>query len=133
MQWTTSQQPQASLHFLSHSSSSLLLAPVKLSLVLSLRAGKRLEQHHLHTLEIYGSVTMSNMLSLSVFLGLVYIRGLTWNFSSEVLIILIVCTIMGLIASFRTTFPLWMSFIALALYPFSLLLIYILDYDVGLA
>ncbi|KAK4255573.1 hypothetical protein QN277_008559 [Acacia crassicarpa] len=83
--------------------------------------------------EIYGSVTMSNMLSLSVFLGLVYIRGLSWNFSSEVLIILIVCTIMGLIASFRTTFPLWMSFIALALYPFSLLLIYILDYVVGLA
>ncbi|XP_028807819.1 sodium/calcium exchanger NCL-like [Neltuma alba] len=83
--------------------------------------------------EIYGSVTMSNMLSLSVFLGLVYIRGLTWNFSSEVLIILIVCTTMGLIASFRTTFPLWMSFVALALYPFSLLLIYILDYAVGLA
>ncbi|KAF7833939.1 sodium/calcium exchanger NCL-like [Senna tora] len=34
--------------------------------------------------EIYGSVTMSNILSLSVMLGVVYIRNLTWNFSSEI-------------------------------------------------
>ncbi|KAJ9170853.1 hypothetical protein P3X46_018918 [Hevea brasiliensis] len=83
--------------------------------------------------EIYGSVTMSNILSLSVFLGLVYFRGLTWNFSSEVLVILIVCVVMGLIASFRTTFPLWMCLAAYALYPFSLLLAYVLDYVLGWA
>ncbi|KDP31770.1 hypothetical protein JCGZ_12231 [Jatropha curcas] len=81
--------------------------------------------------EIYGSVTMSNVLSLSVFLGLVYFRGLTWNFSSEVLLILIVCVVMGLIASFRTTFPVWMSLVAYALYPFSLLLAYVLNYVLG--
>lgn len=88
---------------------------------------KKIRTASLTYCEIYGSVTMSNMLSLSVFLGLVYIRGLTWNFSSEVLIILIVCTIMGLIAGFRTTFPLWTCFIAFALYPLSLLLIYTLE------
>eukprot|EP00257_Ricinus_communis_P026785 XP_025014199.1 sodium/calcium exchanger NCL isoform X2 [Ricinus communis] len=81
--------------------------------------------------EIYGSVTMSNVLSLSVFLGLVYFRGLTWNFSSEVLIILIVCIAIGLIASLRTTFPLWMSLVAYAMYPFSLLLAYIFNYVLG--
>ncbi|KAL4620527.1 hypothetical protein ACB092_06G161300 [Castanea dentata] len=81
--------------------------------------------------EIYGSVTMSNILSLAVFLGLVYFRDLTWDFSSEVLVIIIVCIVMGLIASFRTTFPLWISLVAYALYPLSLLLEYILNYVVG--
>ncbi|WCJ30853.1 sodium/calcium exchanger family protein / calcium-binding EF hand family protein [Euphorbia peplus] len=81
--------------------------------------------------EIYGSVTMGNVLSLSVFLGLVYFRGLTWDFSSEVLVILIVCVVMGLIASFRTTFPLWMAFVAYSFYPFSLLLVYVLQYVLG--
>ncbi|KAK7324696.1 hypothetical protein VNO77_28459 [Canavalia gladiata] len=78
--------------------------------------------------EIYGSVTMSNILSLSVFLGLVYIRDLTWNFSSEVLVIVIVSILMGLVASFRTTFPLWLCFPVYALYPLSLLLVCILNY-----
>ncbi|CAB4303941.1 unnamed protein product [Prunus armeniaca] len=72
--------------------------------------------------EIYGSVTMSNILSLAVFLGLVYIRNLTWSFSAEVLVIVVVCILMGAIASFRTTFPLWMSLVAMLLYPLSLLL-----------
>ncbi|XP_024183971.1 sodium/calcium exchanger NCL isoform X2 [Rosa chinensis] len=80
---------------------------------------------------IYGSVTMSNILSLAVFLALVYIRNLTWSFSSEVLVIIIVCILMGVVAGFRTTFPVWMSFGAVALYPLSLLLVYILEYVFG--
>lgn len=74
---------------------------------------------------------MNNVLCLSVFLGLVYARGLEWDFSSEVLVILIVCVVMGVFASIRTTFPLWTSFIAFALYPFSLALVYVLDYVFG--
>ncbi|XVF29386.1 hypothetical protein REPUB_Repub15cG0116500 [Reevesia pubescens] len=92
---------------------------------------KKLTTASLTYSQIYGSVTMSNILSLSVFLGLVYFRDLTWDFSAEVLVILIVCIVMGAIASFRTTFPLWMSLVAYALYPLSLLLIYILDYVFG--
>lgn len=83
--------------------------------------------------QIYGSVTMGNVLSLAVFLGLVYVRQLTWDFFSEVLVTVIVCIVMGVIASFRTTFPLWMSFLAYALYPLSLLLVYVLDYVLGLS
>ncbi|KAK7844505.1 sodium/calcium exchanger ncl [Quercus suber] len=41
-------------------------------------------------LDIYATVTIHNVLSIPVFLALVYIRGLTWDFSSEVLVILIV-------------------------------------------
>ncbi|CAA7402567.1 unnamed protein product [Spirodela intermedia] len=81
--------------------------------------------------EIYGAVTMNNTLCLSVFLAIVYIRHLTWDFSSEVLIILIVCIVMGLVASFRRTFPLWTSFVAFLLYPLSLVLVYVLDYVFG--
>ncbi|KAK9212167.1 hypothetical protein WN943_001548 [Citrus x changshan-huyou] len=81
--------------------------------------------------ELYGAVTMNNILCLSVFLALVYARGLTWDFSSEVLVILIVCLVMGAFASFRTNFPLWTCSIAYALYPFSLALVYVLDYFFG--
>ena len=81
--------------------------------------------------QIYGSVTMSNILSLAVFLALVYIRNLTWSFSAEVLVIIIVCILMGVVASLRTTFPIWMCFGAVLLYPLSLLLVYILQYVFG--
>jgi len=82
-------------------------------------------------MQIYGAVTMNNVLCLSVFLALVYVRGLTWDFSSEVLVILIVCIVMGAFASFRTVFPLWTSITAILLYPFSLALVYVLDYQFG--
>ncbi|KAJ3702174.1 hypothetical protein LUZ61_005879 [Rhynchospora tenuis] len=81
--------------------------------------------------EIYGGVTMNNTLCLAVFLALVFVRGLTWDFTSEVLIILLVCIVMALFTSFRTTFPLWTCFIAYLLYPLSLLLVYILDFVFG--
>ncbi|KAK4778717.1 hypothetical protein SAY86_006245 [Trapa natans] len=81
--------------------------------------------------ELYGAVTMNNLLCLSVFLGLVYARGLTWDFSAEVVVILIICIVMGGLASFRTTFPLWTSLIGFAMYPFSLALVFILDYVFG--
>ncbi|KAM5586195.1 sodium/calcium exchanger NCL-like [Rosa sericea] len=81
--------------------------------------------------QLYGSVTMKNVLCLSVFLALVYIRELTWDFSAEVLVILIVCIVMGVFGSFRTTFPLWTSSIAFILYPFSVALIYVLDFVFG--
>ncbi|XP_030932662.1 sodium/calcium exchanger NCL-like [Quercus lobata] len=81
--------------------------------------------------EIYATVTIHNVLSIPVFLALVYIRGLTWDFSSEVLVILIVSIVMGSLGSFRTHFPLWTSILAILLYPFSLALIYVLHYYYG--
>ncbi|KAJ3693887.1 hypothetical protein LUZ60_009367 [Juncus effusus] len=81
--------------------------------------------------EIYGGVTMNNTLCLAVFLALVYLRGLTWDFTSEVLVILLVCVIMAVFTSFKTTFHLWTCFIAYALYPLSLILVYVLDFVFG--
>lgn len=82
-------------------------------------------------LQIYGSATMNNTLCLAVFLALVYFRNLTWDFSAEVLVILIVCIVMGLFASFRTTYQLWTCFVAFLFYPLSLALVYVLDYCFG--
>ncbi|KAK1325717.1 hypothetical protein QJS10_CPA01g02095 [Acorus calamus] len=81
--------------------------------------------------EIYGAVTMNNTLCLAVFLALVYLRNLVWDFSAEVLVILIASVMMGLFASFRTTFPLWMSFVAFVFYPLSLVVVYVLDHFAG--
>ncbi|KAK6134532.1 hypothetical protein DH2020_031702 [Rehmannia glutinosa] len=92
---------------------------------------KKLRSASLTFSELYGAVTMNNVLCLSVFLALVYVRGLDWDFSSEVLVILIVCVVMGVFASIRTTFPLWTALVAFTLYPFSLALVYVLDYVFG--
>ncbi|KAI0487969.1 hypothetical protein KFK09_027792 [Dendrobium nobile] len=81
--------------------------------------------------EVYGGVTMNNTLCLAVFLALVYLRQLQWDFSAEVLVIFLVCLLMGLFTCFRTTFPLWTCLVAYLLYPLSLILVYILDFKFG--
>jgi hypothetical protein len=81
--------------------------------------------------QIYGGVTLNNTMSLGVFLAIVYGRRLVWEFTAEVLTIALVTVIMGLAASIRKTFPLWISFLALSLYPLSLALVAVLDYIVG--
>lgn len=70
---------------------------------------------------------MNNVLGFSVLLSLVYFRGLSWDFCAEVLIILIVCAVMGIAASFSSTFPIWTSLVAYLLYPLSLMLVYVLE------
>lgn len=75
-------------------------------------------------MQIYGVVFMNNTLGLAVLLSLIYFRGLSWNYSLEVLIVLAVSAIMGCLASFTTVFPIWTSFLAFLLYPLSLILVY---------
>jgi multidrug efflux pump subunit AcrB len=81
--------------------------------------------------QLYGAATTKNLLSLSVFLALVYIRGLPWDFTAEMLVILIVCIVMSAFVSFRIHYPLWTSIIAFLLYPFSLALVYVFQYVFG--
>lgn len=81
--------------------------------------------------QIYGAVTMNNTMCLGIFLVIVYFRGLMWDFSAEVSVILFATLVMGGIAAVRTTFPLWMAFIGLALYPASIGFVAFLDYVCG--
>ncbi|KAI3466071.1 hypothetical protein Pfo_022734 [Paulownia fortunei] len=87
---------------------------------------KKLHTTSLTLSEIYGTVFMNNILGLAVLLSLIYFRGLSWNFSTEVLMVLVVSVVMGCLASFSTVFPVWTSFLAYLLYPLSLVLVYFL-------
>ncbi|PIA57951.1 hypothetical protein AQUCO_00500108v1, partial [Aquilegia coerulea] len=83
--------------------------------------------------EIYSGAFMNNIVGIFTILGTVYARGLEWNFSAEVLIVVMVCLVMGLCTSFSKTFPLWTCLIAYLLYPVSLMLIYVLTNTYGWA
>ncbi|KAF8056204.1 hypothetical protein N665_1275s0015 [Sinapis alba] len=75
--------------------------------------------------EIYKDVTMNNLLGISIILAIVYTRGLTWDYSTEVLIIVTVGLIIGVPAYVRSTYPFWICVLAFALYFFSLVLVYL--------
>lgn len=74
--------------------------------------------------EIYHKVFMNNILGLFVLVSVIYFRGLTWHFSAEILVVVIVCIIMGILTSFKSKFPNWTLFIAFPLYPLSLVMVY---------
>nr|XP_043627059.1 sodium/calcium exchanger NCL2-like [Erigeron canadensis] len=74
--------------------------------------------------ELYNGVFMNNVLGFSVLLAVIYFRGLTWDFSGEVLAVLMVCIIVGIATSFRSKFPIWTSILAYLLYPLSLISVY---------
>ncbi|KAK7401788.1 hypothetical protein VNO78_13557 [Psophocarpus tetragonolobus] len=80
-----------------------------------------------HTIyEIYGAVFMNNILGFVVISILIYIREISWEFSADVLVVAIVSVVMGLTATFRTTFPLWTSFPAYLMYLLALVLVFVL-------
>jgi len=54
-----------------------------------------------------------------------------WDFSAEITVILFSTLVMGGLAAVHTTFPLWVAFIAIALYPISIGLVAYLDYVCG--
>lgn len=77
-------------------------------------------------MQIYGTAFMNNVLGLIVLLSLINFRGINWDFSTEIVMVLAVSTIMGFLASFSVVFPLWTAFFAYLLYPLSLILVYFL-------
>ncbi|XP_041994288.1 sodium/calcium exchanger NCL2-like isoform X2 [Salvia splendens] len=81
--------------------------------------------------EIYGGVVMNNIMGLSTLLAIVYIKGLEWDYSAEVLTVLLVCAVIGVLACSQTTYPLWTCLLAFFLYPFSLLMYYVFQYVLG--
>lgn len=77
-------------------------------------------------MQIYGTAFMNNVLGLIVLLSLINFCGINWDFSTEIVMVLAVSTIMGFLASFSVVFPLWTAFFAYLLYPLSLILVYFL-------
>ncbi|XP_017222088.1 sodium/calcium exchanger NCL1-like [Daucus carota subsp. sativus] len=81
--------------------------------------------------QIYGSVFMSNLISLTTFLTVVYIRDIPVAATAEFLVAIVICTVMGVFASFRTAFPLWTSYLVILMYPTSLVTLYVLTSVLG--
>ncbi|KAL5716363.1 hypothetical protein ACHQM5_018072 [Ranunculus cassubicifolius] len=77
---------------------------------------------------IYTAAFMNNIVSITALLGVVYGQGLVWDFSAEVLVVVILFLVVGIYRSFRTVFPLWTSLASYLLYPISLVLLYVLRY-----
>jgi len=77
--------------------------------------------------QLYGAATMNATMGLSIFYALIHFRGLAWTFSAETLSILLITWIVCAVASFKRTFPAWWIFPNMALYPLSLLFVFILE------
>jgi hypothetical protein len=76
---------------------------------------------------LYGAATMNNTMCLSIFLAMVFFRGLVWEFSAEVLSILFVTAVVGTIGATRNVIPLYFIFVVGLLYPLSLGLVAFLE------
>lgn len=78
-------------------------------------------------MQLYGNVVMNNIMGMTTLLAIVYVKDLRWDYSAEVLIMLVVCAVIGLLAFLSSTYPLWTCLLAFSLYPFSLVLFYVLQ------
>jgi hypothetical protein len=83
--------------------------------------------------QLLGAATMNNTFCLSIFLILVYVKGLAWQFSAEVMSILLVelCIVVLTLTSAKDVLPLWKAAVALSLYPLSLVFVYVLENGAG--
>ena len=75
-----------------------------------------------------------NTFCLCIFLLIVYIRGLAWEYSAEVLSILLVeLVVAGLVLTQRNnTMPVWKGILAGLLFPGALALVYVLENVAGM-
>ncbi|XVF27554.1 hypothetical protein REPUB_Repub14bG0118200 [Reevesia pubescens] len=115
---------------------SYVVIPLALSFRLALRAITSASQKtekatSLTFSEVYDAVFMNNVMGLIIFLGLVYIRNISWGVSAEVLVVLLICTAMGLLATFSNKIQFWTCILVYLLYPISLLLLYVLTNVLG--
>ncbi|KAM0072201.1 putative EF-hand domain, sodium/calcium exchanger membrane region, EF-hand domain pair [Helianthus debilis subsp. tardiflorus] len=77
--------------------------------------------------EIYHKVFLNNILGFCVLVSVIYFRGFTWHFSAEIVVVVLVCIIMGLLASLKSKFPDWTLLIAFPLYPLSMVVVYFVN------
>ncbi|XP_057764343.1 sodium/calcium exchanger NCL2-like [Salvia miltiorrhiza] len=80
---------------------------------------------------LYNSVYMNNVVSLIVFLAPVYALNLSVDVFAEVLVVITMNTVMTALTGFRTSFPRWLGYVVLLLYPVSLASTYVLTYVLG--
>ena len=82
-------------------------------------------------LKITGAVTVNNSLVLGLLLYSVWRNQLDWVYSSEVTVIVIPTVVFGALTFRKHQFPAFVAAPALALWPASLLTVYLLDTYLG--
>mmetsp|Transcript_36465 Transcript_36465/g.59081 ORF Transcript_36465/g.59081 Transcript_36465/m.59081 type:complete len:848 (+) Transcript_36465:3-2546(+) len=84
---------------------------------------------------LYGAAVMNSTFCMAIFAGLVYFRGLEWNYSAEVLIIIIVMYVIGGLglSAPNQTFSITAAGIALSMFPFSLVFVFVCQNVIGMA
>lgn len=92
---------------------------------------KKIKNISLTYSQVYGAVTMNNSMCLGLFLLVVWYRSLDWTFSSETVTTMASIFALGFVAATRDTFPTYLAFVSMALYPAALALVSYLDYVVG--
>lgn len=80
---------------------------------------------------LHGAAIMNNTLALSIFMGLVYFRKLSWQFGAEVIALLIVVLVVG-VNALRPKIFMWQAGIVLMMYPLSLVIVFLLKSVAGL-
>lgn len=73
--------------------------------------------------QIYGAVTMNNTLCLGLFLLVVFLQKLTWNYTAEVTAIVIPTLIVGIFGASGTTFRTYSAWFVLQLYIVGILIV----------
>jgi len=80
---------------------------------------------------LYGAVAMNNLLSLGIFIFMIYFLKLEWNFQSETMSVIVVVLCIGTLGVSSPTIRVFHTIWILFLYPFSILLVYILTHYAG--
>lgn len=81
---------------------------------------------------LLGAGCMNNTFCLGIFLALVYVKRLAWQFTAETISILAVEVAMGIYAASRQVMSLGEAACVLLLYPMSLALVWFLENKMGL-
>ena len=74
-----------------------------------------------------GAASMNNTFCLSIFMALIYFRGLAWQYSAETIAIILVQFGMGVVAM-REKMSCTTGMIVLAVFPFSVMFVALLEY-----
>ena len=93
---------------------------------------KKRENISLTFSQVYGAVTMNNTMCLGLFLLVIYVQNLDWEYSAEVLVTVLSTLAIGAMAWSRVSFPTWFAFPVLALWPGSVLLMVFLKNGLGM-
>jgi Ca2+/H+ antiporter len=81
--------------------------------------------------QLEGAACMNNTFCLAIFYGLIYFRGLAWQFTAETISIVLVQFIMGGVALTGATMTMKMGTFVVCLYPLSLIGVYVLENVMG--